>query len=374
MSGEHAVLPCSSAKEWSNCDGWLAMNEAVPEPPESDEAIWGTQCHAVASEWLERCSRGDTSAPDIADKEMLETADLYVKHCLGLMRTAGAYGGKALGLEARLHMLSVSAHVWGTADFYAWDAHKKTLYVRDLKTGRLLVEPDDPQLLLYAIGALEELGLRGERYIVDLGVVQPRGYHRKGPIRTIRLDSVDLQTAVAARLRERAEANLSRTGKTQAGQHCHQCKASTRCPAAIEAAQSLPYAVAEAIPAQLQPADVGLLLKQTKRAIKFLEQMEKAYEGEAEGLLRSGQVVPGWSMEDSYARSKDWTVADEQVLMLGELYGVDLRKPGLRTPTQAQNDGIPEEVINGYCTRRKTGVKLTESNDTTIANIFNGVK
>lgn len=366
---EHAILPCSSGKEWGNCDGWLALNETLPPQPDTDASIWGTECHDLAEKWLSQCTRANRQPPPCDDKEMLETAELYVMHCMALMDETRCYTPL---IEERVATGNrVSNHVWGTCDFALYS--KGTLYVRDLKTGKLLCHPDDEQLILYAIALLDHFQVDDQTAIVDLGIVQPRGFHRKGPIRTVRMPAYELRNH-ANRLAMRAARNLARDGQTQAGPHCYNCNARTRCPAAIATAQALPYLVAEAVPAELQPAEAGLILKQTRRAIKFLEQMEKAYAGEVEGLVLAGTVVPGWGMANTYTRSKEWTVTDEQVLMLGEIYDVEVSKTELKTPTQVQKAGIPEDILNGYCTRRKTGVKLTESDDTEIANIFKEIK
>lgn len=370
---DHATLPPSSAKEWSNCSGWLVLNEATPEPPETDAARWGTECHGIAEIMLAALRTGTRPPPPgDMDAEMYECAELYANHCAELMHKCHVYGGDALGIETRLHT-DINPSVWGTCDFYLWDAKSRTLYIRDFKAGHLIVEPDDPQILIYMWGVMKKLGIDDQYCRVDIGVVQPRGYHREGPIRTVSGPAVDYRPQYS-KLIVAAEANLARDKPVQAGPHCYQCNARTRCPAANETGQSLPYAVAEAIPAELSPAEAGLLLRNTRRAIKYLEQMEKAYSGEVEGHLRAGKQVPGWGMETSYARSKEWTVPDEEVLLLGQMFGADLSKPGLITPTQAEKKGIDKEILNGYCTRRTTGVKLTESDDTTIANIFNGVK
>lgn len=368
---EHAILPPSSAKEWSKCEGWLVMNEATPEPPETDEARWGTECHGVAEHMLVFLKQGQqVTRPPGIDDEMWETAELYAKHCHLLMQQCMVFGGEHLGIESKLK--TDIPQVWGTCDFYLYHAQKKTLYIRDFKAGHLIVEPDDPQILLYARGVMEKLGLLDLETVLDLGVAQPRGFHRDGPIRTVRMWAHELRAEYNS-IAMAADGNLRRDRPVTAGAHCYQCKARTRCPAAIAAAQSFPYAISEAIPADLQPAEVGLLLRKTRRAIKFLEQMEKAYAGEVEGQLRAGHIVPGWGMETQYARSKEWTVPEEQVLLLGQLYGKDLSKPGLITPTQAEKL-VPAEIINGYCTRRKTGVKLSETNGKQIANIFGAIK
>lgn len=360
---EHAVLPPSSAKEWSNCHGWLQMNEGI-EDVETDDARWGTECHVWASEALEQIRHN--REPELPpDAEQRETVEAYLEHCRALMIRTGAFASPNLGIETRVYSRDLPDHVWGTEDFYAYDPSKRTLYIRDFKAGHLIVDPDDPQLLLYAHGTLEALGLDDQTTVVDVGVVQPRGYCREGPIRNVRMWAYELRPRIN-QIMMAAEANLKGGGQVMAGAHCRDCKARYRCPAAINAV----YSVAEAVPAEPTPAELGLLLRHVGRALKHLTQMQKAFEGQAEGLIKSGQVVPGFAVTPSYARSEDWTQDRDAVLLLGQLYGVDLNKPGLDTPAQARKKGIPAEIISGYCTRRKTGVKLTESNPDEVIRIF----
>lgn len=368
---DHAILPPSSASEWGNCYGWLRMHADLPSEQETDAARWGNECHALAAQMVEAHSRAGHGMPERGgvDDEMWETAELYALHCKHLMQTDSVFGGPQLGIESRLAMPTVHAQVWGTADFYLHAARVSTLVIRDLKTGYLLVEPDDEQLLLYAWGVIEKLQLNVAELQVDLGVVQPRGFHRKGPIRTAAMRATDLKHRVM-KLREAATANVDGTGALTAGEHCRNCRARARCPAAQQLGPALLQLSTQALPSEPTPTEAGQLLRWTRRALKHLEQMEKAYAGEVEGHVRAGVVVPGWAMEPTYARSKEWTRPEPDVRLLGQMFGADLSKPGLVTPTQAEKKGIPAEIINGYCTRPQTGVKLTEVSDDTIANIF----
>jgi hypothetical protein len=363
---EHAPLPPSSAKEWSKCLGWLAHNAGIVDSP-TDEAAWGDEAH----DWAERGLHSIAQArhPELPDDpEMAETVKMYVDHCGDLMHAHRVYGGDNLGIEAKLST-TIHEQVWGTGDFYLYAQDINTLYIRDFKSGRLEVDPDDPQLLLYAEGVITKLGLADTGLMLDVGVVQPRAYARGGPIRTYRVYAHNLR-AEFNHLRNAASGNIN-GGPTQAGPHCLNCSARTRCESAIKHGAKLYYASSESVPEDVTPVEAGLLHKQAKQAAKHLTKMAEAYEALIVGRLNAGDIVPGWSLGSTYARSEDWTKDADDVRNLGMLFGVSLDKPAeLLTPAQARKTAIPAEVINDYCTRRKTGVKLIESSEGDLQQIF----
>lgn len=368
---EHADLPPSSSKEWGRCFGWLALNEVTPEPPETDESRWGNECHGYCEGWLSSARRGATVPPANDDQEMVDTARMYVEHCLELMRACDVFGGDALGIESKVDAGCTA----GTSDFFLYDAKTHTVYVRDLKTGRLLVEPEDPQIILYAWGVIDRLGLSDLDLMLDIGVVQPRGFHKDGPIRTRRMYAHTLRGDIN-RLTNAADANRQRNHPATAGPHCRNCNARTRCQAAIAAGPELLAVSAEAVPADPEPHELGTLMRWTAQAIKHLQSMQKAYEGAAEGAIAAGHIVPGYSMQGTFARSDDWNDDTEEleVIALAGLFGVEAVETKLKTPAQLRAAGVPKEVVSGYCTRRKTGVKLVASSPTDIQNIFGDLK
>lgn len=350
----HAALPPSSAKEWLHCHGWLAMHRDLPQQEQTDEARWGTQCHDAAEQWL---NTGD--CPTL-DRETKVVASEYVRYCLDLP-------GEQRGVETRV--TTTVPDVWGTCDYWCYDKVAHALYIVDLKTGRVPVEADDPQLVLYADGVIEYLNLDRNCLTVQLAVVQPRAYHPGGPVRTAKLDQEQLREQLRG-LRAAAIANRDWTGQVSAGKHCQNCKARTTCPAAIRSGQALPYAVTEAVPVELTPGQAGALLVQTHEAIAYLQRMERAYAGQVEGHIAAGRVVPGWSMRTSWARSKQWTIPEQDVEALGAQYGVDLYKHELITPTQAEQKGVPKQVIAKVSQRVQSGVKLSRVDTDDVARIF----
>jgi hypothetical protein len=79
--------------------------------------------------------------------------------------------------------------VWGTAD--AIIIGKNRLVVCDLISGKFPVEAkDNTQLMIYGLGALSRYG--NEDTTMELTIVQPRGFHPDGPVRTWDISAVDL--------------------------------------------------------------------------------------------------------------------------------------------------------------------------------------
>lgn len=362
---EHAILPCSASDEWGNCGGWLALNAGL-EVEETDEMRWGTECHEYSEKWLGGCLKADRRPPPTDDVEMLETARMYVEHCDSLMVLHSVFNPL---IECKVDP-GINPNVWGTGDFAFYSPNKKRVVVRDFKTGRKLVEPDSDQLKLYAMGVMEHYELQDTDVYVDLGVVQPRGYHKNGPIRSKIIPAIELR-ADRTRLMAKAEENISGVGKLQSGEHCLNCNARFRCPAAQEYSQSIATAPVINEPSA---AELGVLITHIEKSIKFLEKMKSSYSGVLEGKINDNEQVPGWALVPTYARSEKWTKPLEEIKTLGSLFGKKLTKEELITPAQAVKLGIPREVINYYCTKNKTGVKLSRTDPSEIANIFKGDK
>jgi hypothetical protein len=65
-----------------------------------------------------------------------------------------------------------------------------------------------------------------------------------------------------------------------------------------------------------------------------------------------------------------WAVDPREVLAMGEILGVDLRKDDVITPTQAIKKGIPEETMLKYADR-KTSLKLSRVDVKKVKAVFN---
>ena len=122
-------------------------------------------------------------------------------------------------------------------------------------------------------------------------------------------------------------------------------------------------------PVELPPAAASLELRMMERA---LERLQARVEGMREALatyIRQGHSVPFHRAEQGYCRQQ-WTMPVDQVLAMGSLMGVDLSKPGVKTPKQALKSGVDEAVIKAYSVTPLGSVKLVPDNPADARRVF----
>jgi hypothetical protein len=55
---------------------------------------------------------------------------------------------------------------------------------------------------------------------------------------------------------------------------------------------------------------------------------------------------------------------------MGQLFGVDLSKPGVKTPKQAKKSGVDEAVIKAYSITPLGSIKLVPDNPADARRVF----
>ena len=127
---------------------------------------------------------------------------------------------------------------------------------------------------------------------------------------------------------------------------------------------------AGAVLLDVTPQGVGMELALLKRAEAALAARIAGLESSAMASIRSGVVVPGWTVESTIGR-EEWTAPAAEVITLGEMMGVKLAKPPEPiTPAQARKAGLDATVTAQY-SRRKTGEsKLVPVNTTDARRAF----
>jgi hypothetical protein len=129
-----------------------------------------------------------------------------------------------------------SAHgidcLYGTADIVL--VGDTVLEIGDLKSGRMNVDPDDPQLLIYGYGMLQEYMHPDDKVLpfdtVRLTIIQPRG-DNPGHIRFVEYSAEDLVKRFKQEILPAAKNALSDDPKAVASTSgCKWCKAGAECP------------------------------------------------------------------------------------------------------------------------------------------------
>lgn len=231
----HALLSPSSASRWLACTP-SARLETKFKDKTSSYAEEGTTAHTLAEAIIKyehgligkreyNKLRKEVEATEWYCEEMEDCCQAYADHITEIMPE-----GATLIVEERLDMTNYVKGGFGTAD--AIILHDGTLYFRDLKYGKgvPVYADNNPQLKLYALGALNDFGYIFDVKRVNVGIFQPR------------LDNISVYEYSVEELTEWAEtelkpkADLAYAGKGEyvAGSHCMFCKAKATCRAFSE--------------------------------------------------------------------------------------------------------------------------------------------
>jgi len=379
----HAFLAPSSAGRWVRCALSASLEAAYPETEDSPASLEGTAAHWVVQMLLQgSVIAADRQAPNgvAVTQEMIEAAELVLDD---ILETLDPDWARYLVIEQRVNIPRVHAQNWGTPDYRAWSRMENgrlCLHVWDFKFGHGIVDAfENWQLIDYTAGLLGEAGVNGlqeQEAVVDMVVIQPRAYHRDGPVRRWRVVASDLR-AYFNRLEMAAEDATSI--KPTASPHpdaCKNCKGRHACEALQRAAYFAADYGQHYAPLELTPHALGLELRALKRAQSLLEARVSGLEAQAASSIKSGKMVPFWSLESTPGRLA-WTRPAQEVAALGQMLGLDLAAaPDVITPTQAKAKAkaakIAPEIFDAYAIRPAGTAKLTEDNGTNAKRIFAG--
>lgn len=333
------------------------------EEDESTAAQEGTLAHAVAEGMIKAFQQSaEVVYPEGATDEMIDAAKVYAEDVINTMHETEVYGGGHCITEARLSMPQIHEAAFGTCDQFLFAPTKHLLYIWDFKYGFGHVSPKENwQLMAYYTGIASMLGINGyddQRLTVVFRIAQPRAFG-KPAIEEWRIKAADLRPYIV-RMSNAAQKNLSAEAECKAGAHCKHCPAIHACSAALAVGVGLFEALSKPIPLDLSGDQLASMLDYVQYAHNHLGQLKEAIETQVKSTIQSGGNVPGYTLQKSYGR-KSWTISPEEVLLIGESFGIDLSKPNVITPAQAVKAGIDEELVNQYADRSANGFKIVKA-------------
>lgn len=382
------ILPLvHEAGDWMRCLGSAQARAAYPGVPSepSESKLEGRACHEASQLLLERWRKGGvldfsgivgSLSKDgiVITQELFDAAYEYVndvaKFCDFNFVT------KELQVEQRVDLGRWLPGWYCIPDASVYEASTNTLTVWDAKFGHTIVDVfENWQLLIGAFGIIQGLNLPGHisaAIKLDLRVVQPRGFTSQGMIRKWFV-TADKMGRYWNRLHEALPIVTGESPPCETGPQCKNCSTRANCDTltrvgyeGIDFAGSLQTHT-------LTGHNLGVDLKLLRRAAKAIEYRLSGLEEQAIHELSNGGIVSYFSTERGKGRER-WKkdVPHAEVIMMGDLLGVDIRKPvEMDTPAQVRKKGIDESVIAEYSETPMTALKLVEVDGAKIRQIFN---
>lgn len=381
---DHAKLSPSAAHRWMACPGSVAATRGLSDP-DTAYSLAGTRAHAIAAYCLlhdHDAARyvGALASPDLQDTPWvqklepfgLEEGDAVQEYLNDVRREVMLHGGE-LRVEQRAR---VAADLWGTADavlvLRGADKGVQRIVVWDYKhgAGKYVEVEDNPQLIIYALGVLAELGWPPHLVPeIELRVAQPRfrgaaalrGYMMTGA----QLDNWKVRVLAAADRARAPEAPLA------AGDHCQFCPARGTCPELQRSALAVAQDVFSNIDAPLATEDAAKATvssytpDQLARALAGADVVEawlKAVRLRAFEVARAGKPVPGYKLVHSVGH-RAWRDPATAASVLAK-HGVQPYVQEIISPAQAEKASKSlRAIIAQLVTRPVSGTVLVPEAD-----------
>lgn len=270
----HAILSASSSHRWLNCPPSARLCETY-EDKGSDYAAEGTDAHSLCEYKLRKAL--DMSAVDPSEhltwysEEMEDCANGYAAYILELVEAAKeTCAAPVVLIEQRVDFSRWVEQGFGTSD--AIIISDRTLRVIDYKHGLgVLVEADNnPQMMCYALGALELFDAIYDIDSVAMTVYQPRRQN----VSTFEMSKDDLYRWAEEVLKPTAELAFAGDGNFLCGEWCGFCKAKHECRARAEANLLLAQYDFK-LPPLLEDSEIEVILSRADQLVSWVNDIKE---------------------------------------------------------------------------------------------------
>lgn len=229
---KHAVLSASGSHRWLNCTP-SARLELEFENTTSEAAREGTAAHALCEHKLKKFLKKRSKRPvsDYNSDEMEECTDAYAEFVMEQYEEAKkSCKDPVILIEQKLDFSCYVPEGFGTGDCIIISDDK--LHIIDFKYGQgILVESEhNPQMMLYALGALEIYDALYDIKEVSMTIFQPR----RENISTWTIPIEELKAWAEVELKPKAQMAYDGDGEYLPGEWCTFCKAAVKCRARAE--------------------------------------------------------------------------------------------------------------------------------------------
>ena len=299
MGTKHAVLSASSSERWLNCPPSARLCESY-EDKGSDYAAEGTDAHALCEFRLKQALGMPAEDPienlSWYNEEMEDCAAGYTAYVMELLTVASqTCPDPVVLIEQRVDFTRWVPDGFGTADCIL--IADGVLNIVDYKHGKgvEVSAVANPQMMLYALGALEIFDGIYDIDEVCMTIFQPR----KSNVSVYGMAKEVLLEWAQSELAGKAELAFAGQGDFQCGEWCRFCKAKAECRE--RAAANLELARYEfQLPALLEDDEIADILGKVDALVAWATDVKEYALQQAV----SGKEWSGWKLVEGRSNRK----------------------------------------------------------------------
>lgn len=365
---EHAVLSASSAHKWLVCTPSVRLEEQF-ENVTSEYMKEGTLAHEIAefqvrSYFLEPITQKAKKeelekfkTKELYSDEMITHTEFYLEY---IKQQAMQTNTKPfITVEKKVDYSHIAKEGFGTADCIMITGN--TLHIIDFKYGKgVKVEAErNPQMMLYALGAIKEYSIFYNIENVKMSIVQPR------------LDSIsewectvqELNNWAETEVKPQAQKAYMGLGEFIPGEHCKFCKAKKECKARAEKFIPIIEKVKKANANLLSNEAIGEILKDCIGLEDFIKDIKSC----ALDKILNDEEIPGWKAVEGKSNRTITDIDAAFEILTQNGYEKDIlyeRKPlGLTALEKVVGKKKLTETIGNYIQKPKGAPTLAPEND-----------
>jgi hypothetical protein len=298
--GAHALLSASASHRWLQCPPSARLEEKLAES-KSDFAEEGSLAHEIAEFKLRKYCIEPMGARSfnarikkfrehsLFQEEMLKHTDTYLDYIAGVLH--GFSSPPYVAVEKKIDYSAYAPEGFGTGDCIIIGGN--ILHIIDFKYGKgvSVSAKNNPQMMLYALGAYTEYSFLYPIDTVKMTIVQPR-------LESISEDSMSLEELLSWGEGIKPIANMAFNGEGEysPGEHCRFCRAKALCRARTDSYLSLEEFHKMKAPL-ISKEEVGAILKRAQELSAWVKSLEEYALSEC----LQGSEIQGWKVVEGRA-------------------------------------------------------------------------
>lgn len=356
---QHALLSASSSQRWLNCTPSARLEEHF-ENTSSIFAEEGTAAHALAEYKLKKYLGTNTEKPvsEFDGEELEYYTDMYLDFAIEVIEKAKENCNDPIILiEQKLDYSCFVPEGFGTGDIVV--VADNTLDIVDLKYGRgvVVMANDNPQMKLYALGALVLFDFLYDIENIRMTICQPRLEN----ISTFEMSKEELLNWAEKELKPKAELAINGEGEFIPGEHCRFCKARYTCRARADEMLSLAKHDFK-LPAMLTGEEIEEVLNLSQRISQWADDV---YAYATEKAINEGIQWKGFKLVEG--RSNRKYINEEEVIKTCMENGItDIYKQSLKGISEMEKlmgKKMFSELISTLIEKPKGKITLVPESD-----------